>query len=124
MESTNSIVRSMLDTLAAKLQQGETSLVVHIKPDLIKEAMDALQVEYKTLFAPVIAGQTDTAAIYSNYERMRQAFGPQPTALVIVECQTKEEFSEAIGRMPRRHSYEWRDSFNAAQWDAFSKQGI
>jgi hypothetical protein len=122
MESTNPI-DSILDTLAAQRRQGETSLIVSIKPDFIKDAMDALR-DDRTLFAPVIPGLTDTAPIYAIYERMRQANETKHTILLFVECQTIEEFREALGRLPIRHSSEWRSSFNASEWHSFFNDRI
>ena len=46
MNSTNAI----LDALAAQQQQGETSLIVTIKPDLIQDATNALRDYRKLLF--------------------------------------------------------------------------
>ena len=62
---------------------------------------------YRKLFAPVIAGLTDTAPIYAEYERMRQAEETKHTILLLVDCQTTDEFRAALGRMPIRKSSEW-----------------
>ena len=102
MSSTNAI----LDALAAQQQQGETSLVVTIKPDLIQDATNALR-DYRKLFAPFIPDETDTAPVYAAYEQMRAGTTAQ-TILLFVECQNIEEFREALLRMPIRHSSEWR----------------
>jgi hypothetical protein len=75
--------------------------------------MNALR-SYRKLFAPVIPGLTDTVPIYAAYERMRQADVTKHTILLLVECQTLEEFRDAIGRMPIRHSSEWR-SFSTTE---------
>jgi hypothetical protein len=100
-------INEILDTLASQQQRGETSLIVGLEPDLIQDAMNALR-SYRKLFAPVIPGVTDTAPIYAAYEQMRQEDVTQHTILLLVECQTTEEFREALGRMPIRHSSEWR----------------
>jgi len=100
-------IHAILDALAAQQQQGETSLVVTIEPDLIQETMNALR-GYRELFAPVISGQTDTVPIYAAYEQMRQEDLTKHTILLLVECQTMEEFREALGRLPIRKSSEWR----------------
>ena len=100
-------IQAILDALASQQRQGETSLIVRLEPDLIPAAMDALR-SCRKMFAPVIPGQTDTSPIYADYERMRQADGTRQTILLLVECQTIQEFRDAIGRMPIRHSSEWR----------------
>ena len=100
-------IQAILDALALQQQQGATSLIVRLEPDLIPAAMDALR-DYKKMFAPVIAGLTDTSPIYADYERMRQADETKQTILLLVECQTMQQFRDAIGRMPIRHSSEWR----------------
>ena len=97
---------AILDALASQQRQGETSLVVTIEPDLIPEAMNLPG--YRKLFAPVIPGLTDTVPIYAAYERMRQAHQTKHTILLFVECQTIQEFREALGRLPIRKSSEWR----------------
>jgi hypothetical protein len=94
-------INTILDALASQQRQGETSLIVRIESDLIQDAMNALR-DYRTLFAPVIAGLTDTAPIYETYERMRQANETKRTVLLLVECQTIEEFREALDRLPLR----------------------
>ena len=106
-------INAILDALASQQQHGETSLIVTIEPDLIQDAMNALR-SYRKLFAPVIPGVTDTEPIYAIYEQMRQADMTQQTILLLVECQTMEEFREALGRLPIRHSSEWR-SFSATE---------
>ena len=100
-------INAILDALASQQRQGETSLIVRIEPDLIQDAMNALR-GYRKLFAPVIPGQTDTVPIYAAYEQMRRAGETKHTLLLLVECQTTREFSEAIGRLPIRNSSEWR----------------
>ena len=100
-------INAILDALASHQRQGETSLIVRIEPDLIQEAMNALR-GYRKLFAPVIPGLTDTVPIYAAYERMRQAHETKHTILLFVECQTIQEFREALGRLPIRKSAEWR----------------
>ncbi len=106
MKPKNSI-DAILDALASQQRQGENSLIVTIEPDLIRDAMNALR-DYRKLFAPVIPGVTDTRPIYAAYEEMRQAEVAQHTILLFVECQTIEEFRQALGRLPIRHSSEWR----------------
>jgi len=102
-------VNAILDALAAQQQQGETSLIVTIEPGLVEEATNTLR-DYRKLFAPVVPGVTDTAPIYAAYDKMRANLtAPAHTLLLLVECQSIEEFREALGRMPIRHSSEWRD---------------
>ena len=108
----------MLDAIASQQQQGESSLVVTLEPSLIQDAMKALQ-GYRTLFAPVIPGVTDTAPIYANYERMRQAETTRQTILLLVECQTMEEFREALGRLPIRKSSERRSLDDPDFWERY-----
>jgi hypothetical protein len=100
-------IQTILDALALQQRQGETSLIVRLEPDHIPEAMNALR-DYRKMFAPIIPGLTDTGPIHEAYERMRQADETKQTILVFVECQTMQEFHDAIGRMPIRHSSEWR----------------
>jgi len=99
-------LNAILDALASQQQYGETSLIVTIEPDLIKDAMNALG-GYRKLFAPFIPGVTDTAPIYAVYEQMR-AHVTTHTILLFVECQSTGEFLEALGRLPVRKSSEWR----------------
>ena len=99
-------INAILNALASQQQHGETSLIVTIEPDLIQDAMNALR-GYRKLFAPFIPGVTDTAPIYAAYEQMRARVTTH-TILLFVECQTMEEFREALGRLPIRHSSEWR----------------
>ena len=100
-------INTILDALASQQQRGETSLIVTIEPDLIQNAMNALR-SYRKLFAPVIPGLTDRVPIYAAYEHMRQADVAKHAILLLVECQTMQEFRDAIGRMPIRKSSEWR----------------
>jgi hypothetical protein len=100
-------INAILDALASQQQRGETSLIVRLEPDFIQEAMNALR-SYRKLFAPVIPGLTDTVPIYAAYEQMRQEDVTKHTILLLVECQTMEEFREALGRLPIRKSSEWR----------------
>jgi hypothetical protein len=109
-------IQAILDALALQQRQGETSLIVTLEPGLIPEAMNALR-DYRKMFAPVIPGLTDTLPIYADYERMRQADETRHTILLLVECQTEQEFNDAIGRMPIRHSSQWR-SFSTAGPDS------
>ena len=99
-------IHAILDALAAQQRQGETSLSVRIEPDLIQDVMSVPGC--RKLFAPVIPGLTDTAPIYAAYEQMRQAGETKHTILLFVECQTIQEFREALGRLPIRKSSEWR----------------
>ncbi len=110
-------INAILDALASQ-QQGETSLIVKLEPNLVQDAMNALR-DYRKLFAPVIPGLTDTVPIYAAYEQMRQAAGTQQTILLLVECQTMEEFREALGRLPIRKSSEWRSLDNEDFWERF-----
>ena len=103
----NNSINAILDALASQQQQGANSLIVTIEPDLIQDAMNALK-DYRKLFAPVIPGLTDTKPIYAIYDEMRHDEVAQHTILLFVECQTIEEFREALGRLPIRHSSEWR----------------
>ncbi|HEY2390473.1 MAG TPA: hypothetical protein VGK22_04815 [Candidatus Angelobacter sp.] len=119
MNPKNSI-NAILDALASQKQQGETSLIVRIEPGLIQDAMNALR-DYRTLFAPVIPGLTDTVPIYAAYEQMRQAAGTEQTILLLVECQTTEEFREALVRLPIRKSSEWRSLDNEDFWERFRR---
>jgi hypothetical protein len=114
LASGTGIESFLLDAVASQQGRGEISLIVRIEPDLIHEAMNALR-GYGTLFAPAIAGLTDTAPIYEIYERMRQANQTKPTILLLVECQTTEEFREALDRLPLRKSSEWRSNFNESE---------
>ena len=108
-------INPILDALASQKQRGETSLIVTIEPDLIQDATNALR-GYRKLFAPIIPGLTDTAPIYAAYEQMRQAGVTEHTILLLVECQTMQDFRDAIGRMPLRHSSDWR-SFSTIESD-------
>ena len=105
-------IQAILDALASQQRQRETSLIVRLEPGLIPEAMNALR-DYRKMFAPVIPGLTDTLPIYAAYERMRQADETKHSILLFVECQTMQEFRDAIGRMPIRQSSDWR-SFSTA----------
>ena len=102
-------IHAILDELAAQRRRGETSLIVRLEPDFIQDAMNALR-SYRKLFAPVVPGLTDTAPIYAAYEQMRQEDATKHHILLLVECQTLEEFRDAIGRMPLRKSSEWQAS--------------
>jgi hypothetical protein len=106
-------INAILDTLASQQQRGETSLIVRLEPDFVPDAMNTLR-SYRKLFAPVIPGLTDTVPIYAAYEQMRQEEVGKHTILLLVECQTMEEFREALGRLPIRNSSEWR-SFATAE---------
>jgi hypothetical protein len=99
-------INAILDALAAQQQHGETSLIVTIEPDLIQDAMNALR-SYRKLFAPFIPGVTDPAPIHAAYEQMR-TLTTEHTILLLVECQTTEEFRQALVRLPIRKSSEWR----------------
>ena len=110
-----SSINPILDALALQQQQGETSLIVRLAPTLIEEAMNVLR-DYRKLFVPVIPGETDVAPIYETYERMRQVNPNQHTILLLVECQTIEEFRQALLRMPIRKSSEWR-SLDNGDWN-------
>ena len=111
-------INAIHDALASQEQQGETSLIFRLDLDLIQDAMNALQ-DYRKLFAPVIPGVTDTKPIYAAYERMREADVAQHTILLLVECQTMEEFREALSQLPIRNSSEWRDLDNADFWERY-----
>ena len=111
-------INTILDALASQQQPGETSLIVRLEPDFIQDAMNALR-GYRKLFAPVIPGLTDTVPIYAAYEQMRQAAGTQQTILLLVECQTMEEFREALSRLPIRKSSEWRSFDNVDSWERY-----
>jgi hypothetical protein len=111
-------IDAILDALASQQRQGENSLTVTIEPDLIQDAMNAFR-DYRKLFAPVIPGVTDTQPIYAAYEEMRQDDVSQHTILLFVECQTIEEFREALGRLPIRHSSEWQSL--DSEWRSLNK---
>lgn len=111
-------VDAILKALASQQQHGETSLIVTIKPNLIQDAMNAL-VGYRTLFAPVIPGVTDTKPIHAIYERMLQAGLTQQSILLFVECQTMDEFREVLDKMPMRKSSDWRASDDPDFWDRY-----
>ena len=113
----NNPINAILDTIASQQRQGPTSLTVRIDAGLIQDAMNIPG--YRKLFAPVVPGQTDTVPIYAAYEQMRQADAAQPTILVLIECQTIEEFREALNRLPIRKSSEWRSSDNADYWERY-----
>jgi hypothetical protein len=100
-------INAVLDALASQQREGHTSLTVRLEPGLIEEAMKALR-GYRKVFAPVIPGLTDTVPIYAAYERMRQAGQTTHSILVLVECQTMQEFRNALGQLPIRKSSEWR----------------
>ncbi len=100
-------IQAILDAIGLQQRRRETSLIVTLEPDLIPEAVNALR-DYRKMFAPIIPGLTDTVPIYAAYERMRQADETTHTILLFVECQTIQQFRDAIGRMPIRHSSEWR----------------
>ena len=108
----------ILDAIAAQQRQGETSLIVTIKPGLLQEAMNALHDNQK-LFAPVVPGATDPTPIYAVYEQMRQVNAGEHTTLVLVECQSIEEYREALARPPIRHSSDWRHL--DPEWRALNK---
>ena len=99
-------INAIVDELASGQQRGETSLIVTIEPSLIEEATNALR-DYRKLFAPLIPGMTDTSPIYAAYEQMRSRISQQ-SILLFVECQSTEEFREALLRIPLRKSSEWR----------------
>ena len=111
-------INEILDALASQQRQGENSLIVTIQPGLIQDAMNALR-DYRKLFAPVIPGETDTAPISAAYEKMRQDDVPEQTILLLVECQTIEQFRDALARLPIRHSSDWRHL--DPEWRALNK---
>jgi hypothetical protein len=104
-------INAILDALASQKQQGETSLIVKLEPNLIPDAMNALR-SYRKLFAPVIPGLTDTAPIYAAYEQMRQEDVTRHSILLLVECQAIGDFRDALDRVPLRKSSEWRSFDN------------
>lgn len=114
---TKNSIQTILDALASQ-QQTETPLIFKIEPEAIQDAMSALG-DYRKLFVPVIPDETDTAPIYATYERMRQANLPRPTILLMVECQTMEEYRQALDRLPMRKSSEWRHLDDAESWERF-----
>ena len=93
--------------LEAAASRGELSLTVRLEHNLIQDAMNALK-GYRKVFAPVISGLTDTSPIYAAYERMRQADEYKHSILLLVECQTEQQFREALNTVPIRKSSEWR----------------
>lgn len=110
-------IHAILDAFASQQRQGETSLIIRIEPYLIQDAMNAFP-GYRNLFAPVIPGVTDIAPIYAAYEQM-QAHVTKHTILLFVECQTLDEFREALARLPIRKSSEWRSFDNADYWERY-----
>ena len=108
-------IHAILEALALQQQRGETSLLVTIEPGLIPEAMHALR-GYRKIFAPFLPGVTDTAPIVASYEQMR-ALVTKFTILLLVECQTMEEFRETLSRLPIRNSSEWR-AMDDGPWDS------
>jgi len=106
-------INDILEALASQQQRGEASLIIRIEPDLIQEAMNTLR-GYRKLFAPFIPGLTDAVPIYTVYEQMRQEDVTKHAILLLVECQTIEEFREALGRLPIRKSSDWR-SFSTTE---------
>jgi hypothetical protein len=107
-------ITAIRDALALHHKEGETLQSFRIEPDLIRDAMDGLP-GYRKLFAPFISGVTDTSPAFAAYEQMRTHV-TKNTILLFVECQTTEEFREALGRLPNRESSEWR-SFDGGHWD-------
>jgi hypothetical protein len=103
----NNTIKEILDALASQDRQGNNSLIFRLEPNLIQDAMNSLQ-GYRKVFAPVISGLTDTSSIYAAYEQMRQAEGTKNPILLLVECQTTQQFREALGPLRIRHSSEWR----------------
>lgn len=91
-------IKAILDALDSQRRQGETSLILRIEPNLIQDAIDALP-GYRKLFAPVVAGLTDPLPIYEAYERVRQAGANQQSVLLLVKCQTTQQFREALDRL-------------------------
>ena len=94
----NNTIKEILDALASQRRQGETSLIVRIEPDLIQDAMKALP-GYRKLFAPVVPGLTDPLPIYEAYEQVRQADGAERSVLLLVKCDSTQEFREALDRL-------------------------
>ena len=92
-------IQAILDALASQRQQGETSLIVRIEPNLIQDALNALP-DYRKLFAPVVPGLTDPLPIYEAYERVRQAERTRQSVLLLVTCHSTQEFREALDRLP------------------------
>jgi hypothetical protein len=100
-------IEEILDAVASQDQQGNTSLIFRLEPNLIEDAMNALRA-YRKIFAPIILGLTDTSPICAAYERMRQADENKDVILLLVECQTAQQFRDALLPLPIRHSSEWR----------------
>ncbi len=92
-------IEEILDALASPNRRRNTSLIFRLEPNLIPAAMNALR-GYRKVFVPAISGLTDTSPIFTAYERMRQADGNQDVILLLVECQTAQQFREALGVAP------------------------
>ena len=97
MKPTNT-VQAILDALASQQQQGETSLIVRIEPKLIHDVVNGLP-GYRKLFAPIVPGLTDPMPIYEAYEQVRQAEETMQSVLLLVKCNTTQEFRDALDRM-------------------------
>ena len=91
-------IEAILDAVASQRQRGETALIVRIEPNLIQDALNALP-DYRKLFAPIVPGLTDPLPIYEAYEQVRQADGADQSVLVLVTCQSTQEFREALDRL-------------------------
>lgn len=106
MKPTNTI-EEIIDALASQKGTEDTSLIFRLEPNLIPDAMNALG-GHRKIFMPVVPGLTDTSPIYAAYERMRQSGENKDVILLLVECQSAEQFREALGPLPIRDSSEWR----------------
>jgi hypothetical protein len=103
----NNTIKEILDALASPDRQVNDPLIFRLDAGLIQDALNTLS-GYRKIFAPVIPGLTDTSAIYESYERMRLANESREFLLLLVECQTAQQFREALGPLRIRHSSEWR----------------
>jgi hypothetical protein len=106
-----STIKAILEALDSQDLQGETPLIFALEPNLIPDAMTALR-DYRKVFAPVIPGLSDTSQIHAAYESMRQANRHanegKPVILLLVECETAQQFRDALAPLPIRHSSDWR----------------
>jgi len=100
-------IKEILEALASQNGHEDKPLVFNLEPHLIQDAMNALP-DYRKVFAPVIPALTDTGKVYEAYERMREAGDTRHAILLLVACQTAQQFRDALETLPIRHSSEWR----------------
>jgi hypothetical protein len=100
LKPTNTI-QEILDALASQTRQENTPLVFRLEPALIEAALNALPGRSK-VFAPVIAGLTDTVQVHAAYQQLRQSDETRDSILLLVECQTAQQFRDALDTLPLR----------------------